>query len=237
MTATPRASAPTPVARACIEGTAPCLVGAALPERPESGAALPVVLQWEGGPAPKRYAIALRLYAPGDILVAGQDDLLVDARVRPTEQWAREPVTTYHRVDLPTGLTPRPYRLEVGVYDPQDERATLSWVRADAPPVPAVTVGAVTPGEDARIGSDWAPVGPTAEVDEVVRLEGSAVEPSEVTPGQRIFVTLWWRLQADGIPPAQRLALRQDERTLASTPALESMPRWRPGVRCWSTSR
>ena len=224
MTATPRASAPTPVARACIEGAAPCLLGAALPERPESGAALPVVLQWEGGPAPKRYAIALRLYAPDNILVAGQDDLLVDARVRPTEQWAHEPVTTYHRVELPTGLTPRPYRLEVGVYNPQDERTTLSWVRAAAPPVPAVTVGAVTPGEVARIGSDWAPVGPTTEVDEVMRLEGSTVEPSEVTPGQRIFVTLWQRLEADGVPPAQRLALRQDERTLASTPALESMP-------------
>ncbi|MFP4394499.1 MAG: hypothetical protein ACLFTI_04465 [Anaerolineales bacterium] len=224
MTATPRAPAPTPVARACIAGAAPCLTGAALPERPESGAALPVVLQWEGGPAPKRYAVALRLYAPGDILVASQNDLLVDARVRPTEQWAREPVTTYHRVELPTGLTPRPYRLEVGVYDPQDGRATLSWIRADAPPVPAVTVGAVTPGEDARVGSDWVPVGPTAEVDEVVRLEGSAVEPREVYPGQQIFVTLWQRLEADGVPPAQRLVLRQGDRTLASMPALESMP-------------
>jgi hypothetical protein len=159
----PRIPAPTPVVRACIAGTSPCLIGASLPERPESGAAMPVVLCWAGGPAPERYAVALRLYAPGDILVAGQDDLLVDSRVRPTEQWAREPVTTYHRVDLPTGLAPRAYRLEVGVYDPQDESATLSWVRADAPTVPAVTVGAVTPGEVARVGSDWAPTGPTAE--------------------------------------------------------------------------
>lgn len=224
MDAAPRIPAPASVTRACIAGATPCLTGAALPERPESGAAMPVVLRWAGGPAPERYAVALRLYAPGDILVAGQDDLLVDARVRPTEQWARAPVTTYHRVELPTGLAPRSYRLEVGVYDPQDERATLSWVRADAPPTPAVAVGAVTPGEVARVGSDWAPVGPEAEVSEALRLAGSEVEPSEVYPGQRIFVTLWWRVHAESAPPMQRLVLRQGDHTLASAPALEALP-------------
>ncbi len=220
----PRIPAPTPLTRACIAGAPPCLTGAALPERPESGAALPIGLRWAGGPAPKRYAVALRLYAPGDILVARQDDLLVDSRMRPTEQWARAPVTTYHRVELPTGLAPRAYRLEMGVYDPQDERATLSWVRADAPPVPAVTVGAVTPGEVTRVGSDWAPVGPEAEVSEALRLAGSEVAPREVYSGQRIFVTLWWRLQAAGVPPAQALILRQGDHTLASAPALAALP-------------
>ena len=72
---------------ACVESGALCLTHAAIQERPESGAALPFILRWRGGPVGSRYALAMRLTAPSGALVAAEDALLLNRASRPTDLW------------------------------------------------------------------------------------------------------------------------------------------------------
>jgi hypothetical protein len=225
----PLTCAPIPVT--CVAGDGPCLVGVAAQPRPESGAALPVALCWEGvGQA--RYAAGLRLYAPSGALVAGADDLLLDARRRPTDRWAGDAVVTYHRVPLPVGLLPQPYRLEAGVYVAGQPDAPLTLVREGTPPAPAHTMAEVTPAVEPWLDSATYAIGPREDLAPDLRLEGARLDRTTVYPGQPVFVTLRWRAlralhassTAWGTDGSPRLLLRQGGMTLDAVPLLTDLP-------------
>ena len=225
----PRFPACAPSPPACIDGAGPCLVGTAIQPHPESGAALPVALCWDGGKGDARYAVALRLYAPDGALVAGADDLLVDAGLCPTEVWSGRPVTTYHLIPLPVGLLPRSYRLEGGVYAVADPNAPLSLVRQGRPPAPALVLGDAIPAvqpwlEPSPYGLPGGPMEPQVELAAGLRLEGAAVDRSEVYPGQTVFVMLRWRATSALPEVLPRLVLNQGERALTEAPLLASLP-------------
>ena len=215
----------------CTANAAPCLTGAAIQSQPESGAGLPLALTWSGRlsgatvPPPARYAVALRLYAPSGALVSGIDTLLLDAALCPTELWATFPVTTYHTLPLPPGLTPRAHRLEVGVYAVDAPDVPIALVQANGTPYPAVTLADVSPAiapwvEDAAYGLP----SPTATWDNGLKLWGATVDRPAAYAGQNIFVTLNWRWGQSAPVTPPRLILRQNGRVLTATPALAELP-------------
>ncbi len=213
---------------ACVAGASPCLAGATWQLHPEGGAALPVILQWQGGPAPARYAVGLRLYATNGALVGGVDGLLLDAQQRPTELWDDTFVTTYHLLPLPPGLAPRAYRLEVGVYATDAPDRPLPLTAPDRPSVSALALGDVVPAvapalATSRYGLSAGPAGPTATWGDLT-LTGAALDRGMAYAGQSVFVTLAW--QVGGALPSElpALALRQGERVLASASALADLP-------------
>ncbi len=219
----------TPLPAACVQGQSPCLTGAVFLTTPVSGAALPVILCWDGAPAPDRYAAALRLYASNGALVSGVDTLLLDAALRTTDLWSGGPVTTYHLVALPAGLLPRAYRLEVGVYSVADVAAPLSLVQPEAPPVPALILGEVAP-----VVAPWVDDAPLAMTEIAtfpgLRLQSATLHNDNLYPGQVLYITSRWQTTADGVATTGlRLALRQGERELASVGLLDGLPAWPSG--------
>ncbi|HOU14301.1 MAG TPA: glycosyltransferase family 39 protein [Anaerolineae bacterium] len=223
ISAAPALPACAPITAACVQGQSPCLTGATFAPNPVSGAALPVILCWDGTPAPGRYAAALRLYAQSGALVSGVDTQLLDAALRPTDLWSTGPVTTYHLVPLPAGLLPRAYRLEVGVYPVENAAAPLSLLREGAPPVPALVLGQVTPA--VALWVDDAPASTAIATLPGLRLYSATLHNDVVYPGQSLYVVSRWQVTADGVNTSGlRLALRQDERELASVALLDNLP-------------
>ncbi len=213
-----------PIPTACVEGQSPCLTGAAFLSTPVSGAALPVILCWNGAPAPERYAAALRLYAPGGALVSGVDTQLLNAALRPTGLWPAGPVTTYHLLPLPAGLLPRPYRLEVGVYPVGDAAASLSLVREGAPPVPALILGEATPVVAPWVLDDFVATIETPTLPGL-SLQSVTLPDAVLYPGQTLYAASRWRVTADAATvTGQRLALWQNGRAAASVAVLDGLP-------------
>ncbi len=213
-----------PIPAACVQGQSPCLTGIAFPSTSVSGAALPVILCWDGAPVPGRYAAALRLYAQSGALVTGTDTWLLDDALRTTELWSTGPVTTYHLVPLPAGMLPRAYRLEVGVYPVDDPAMPLSLMREAAPPVPALVLGDVTPILAPWVDDDL-PVIEAITTLSALRLQRVTLHNDIVYPGQALYVTSRWQVMADDVSTAGlRLMLRQDNRELTSITLLDGMP-------------
>jgi len=213
---------------ACVRATSPCLTGAALEPHPDGGAALPVLLRWEG-PAAARYSGGLRVYAPSGALIAAKDDPLLDAALRPTALWSSAPVTTYHLIPLPVGLPPRPYRVEVGVYATDAPATPLALTRAGAPPTPHLSLGAVTPTLASALatsvyGLSDGPAGPEGLSAPGPVLLGAALDRALVYAGQPLFVTLRWQMGSQQISGEPTLQLRQGERVLVATPVLAELP-------------
>ncbi len=213
----------TPFPPTCVEGRSPCLIGATFHPTPMSGAALPVILCWDGVAGSKRYAVGLRLYAPSGALIAGVDTLLLDTALRPTELWSGEPVTTYHRFPLPAGLLPRLYRLEVGTYATEEANTPLSLVREGMQPLPSLVLGTITP-----LITPWVDETPPV-LEEIatlptLRLQRALLHSQTVYPGQKLYVTLHWQLTGDGNREPLWLVLRQEERDLASVALLADLP-------------
>ncbi|MBN2006505.1 MAG: glycosyltransferase family 39 protein [Anaerolineae bacterium] len=214
---------------ACVAAISPCLTGAALEPYPDGGAALPVLLRWEGMSV-VRYSVGLRVYAPSGALVASRDDLLLDAGLRPSELWSGAPVTTYHLIPLPAGLPPRPYRVEVGVYATDAPATPLSLARVGAPPTPNLALGVVTPTLASALATSAyrlpdGPVAPTAFGPPGPTLLGAALDRALVYAGQPFFVTLRWQTgPAEQTLPEPVLQMYQNGRLLVETPALVDLP-------------
>ncbi|MCJ7739159.1 MAG: hypothetical protein MUQ10_17900, partial [Anaerolineae bacterium] len=233
-----------PLPPVCIPGHDLCLVGAAYREQPVSGAALPVVLCWvygDGGtPAlavTGRYAVGLRLYGPAGDLVTAHNDLLVDAALRPTDQWTVQEVQSYHLLPVPVGALRAPYALQVGVFDTQAPDRPVTLIDAGGMPVSALLLGevvpAVTPWRDATLyATPPLPDRPVAELSSALRLDGARLDRAGVFPGQTVYVSVVWRVTGDGAGvPAPQLVLQQGRQMLAaatSAIAFGEMPIGRP---------
>ena len=214
---------------ACVAETSLCLRAAVYQPDPEGGAALPVTLAWEGGPAPSRYAVGFRIYADQGALVAGADSLLLDTHSRPTELWGAKSVATYHLIPLPPGLAPRSYRVEVGVYDVASPDAPLSLVPQHGTPRPALPLGAITPIlapalEHSAYGLPDGPDAPSADWGSGLQLTGAALDRASLHPGQKVFVMLNWRWGKSLPDDVPLLRLIQDGRVLAEVPVLVDLP-------------
>ncbi len=214
----------------CVEAAVPCLRSAIFQSHPEGGAALPLMLAWQGGPAAGRYAVGLRLYAECGALVAATDAMLLDAQLRPTELWATELVTTYHILPLPPALVPRPHRLEVGLYAMDAPDISLSLVQPGSIPVPAFPLGEIVPAlgptfETSLYGLGDGPEGPIAMWEEGVHLLGAALDRHQAYAGQQVYVTLRWRVPSERSRLAVPcLTLSQAGRALSFATLLADLP-------------
>lgn len=203
----------------CVASGGPCLLGVGLPDNPRSGGALPLVLCWNDVPGDARYVLALRLYAASGALISTRDVLLVDADLRPTEAWSRCETRTYHTLDLPLGLLPQVYTLEMGLYPEGSPGETAALLSGAAPASPALPIGEILPLELLPGSVAWSPEGVSGSLGAGLHLDGGALDRTAAFPGQRIFATLWLQA-ASGALPDVTLELRQGERLLAAQPIL-----------------
>ena len=207
----------------CAEGGGPCLVGVAFQEHPISGAALPMRLCWDGEPAPTRLSVALRLYDSEGVLVAAEDDLLLDVTLRGTDHWDGKPISTYHLVPLPVGLAPLVHRLEAGLYEGNQTITPVDLV-SQSGPQPAVVVGSVrprmTPWQEPSLylpEESWQ--GEVRQLLPGLQLEGHRLSEYELAPGGDLVVTLLWRREEGACPcTGATLALWQGEQRLTAMP-------------------
>lgn len=210
------------------------LVGAVWDAHPQSGAAVPLQLCWQGAASPERLAVALRLYAPGGALVASRDDVLLDAQGRPAELWSAAPATTFHLLPLPVGLLPRPFRLELSVYRTADPAHPLPLRGAGQAARVSVPLGVLTPTlspwlDVSPYGLPDGPTTPRLTLSPGVTLAGAALDRPEAAPGQTVYLTLRGRAVAAGAAPSLTVRLRQPGATLAQAAALvPTLPAGRP---------
>jgi len=207
----------------CAEGDGPCLVGVAFQEHPISGAALPMRLCWDGEPAPARLSVALRLYDSEGVLVAAQDDMLLDVTLRGTDHWDGKPISTYHLIPLPVGLSPLVHRLEVGLYEDTQTITPIDLVSRSGSQ-PAVVVGSVRPRvspwqEPSLYLPEESWQGEVRQLLPGFQLEGHRLSESEIAPGGDLVVTLLWRREEETGPyTGATLALSQSGQRLTATP-------------------
>jgi mannosyltransferase len=171
-----------------------------LPLDARAGQAVPLTLEWwAAASADRRYTVFVHLIDEEEYLW-GQRDAEPAAGARPTDGW-RAGETIADRVGLPilAGTPPGRYRLEIGMYRPDDgERLPIADAqgralgdrvlvgpievgpaRAEGPPSFSHAVDAALGG--ARLlGYDLHPLGRDAA-------------PPEVTPGEPVLLTLHWR--------------------------------------------
>jgi len=244
MTGAAEVAACEPLPPVCVPGQDLCLVGAAYRQQPVSGAALPVVLCWTYGdgdtPASAvtgRYAVGLRLYGPAGDLMAAHNDLLVDAALRPTDQWPVQDVLSYHLVPVPVGALPAPHEVQVGVFDTQAPDRPVTLIDGGEMPVSALLLGApvpaVTPWRDATLyATRPVPDRPVVALSPALRLDGAHLDRAGVFPGQTVYVSVVWRVTGDGAGASgPRLVLQQGRQVLAavtSAVAFGEMPVGRP---------
>ncbi|MCW5854398.1 MAG: hypothetical protein KIT87_30290, partial [Anaerolineae bacterium] len=151
-------------------------------------------------------------------ILARRDATLLDAAGREAAQWAldAEIVNYYLLTPLP-GTPPDNYTVSVSVYDGATLRS-LDVRDAQGAPAGTRTVVAAVRLERARepVGSDPSLRSVNKIAAPGVMVEGVAVEPGEVTPGQRLSVRLRWRaLTAQPALDPLRLQLRQGNTLLA----------------------
>jgi len=93
----------------------------------QPGAQLEVSLFWRALEAPRTaYTVFLHLIGPDGQRVAQRDELLLGGFYQPTVWPREEMVTDRHLLELPAGLPPGRYRLEAGLYLPDDPGTILS---------------------------------------------------------------------------------------------------------------
>ena len=244
MTGAAKVAACEPMPPVCVPGEELCLVGAAYRQQPVSGAALPVVLCWAYGagvtPVPAvtgRYAVGLRLYGPAGDLMAAHDELLVDATLRPTDQWPIQDVLSYHLVPVPVGALPVLHTVQVGVFDAQAPDRPVTLIDGSGAPKSALLLGevapVVTPWRDATLyATPSLPDRPVVALSPALRMDGAHLDRARVFPGQTVYVSVAWRVTGDGAgSPAPQLVLGQGRHVLAKAPsvvAFGEMPVGRP---------
>ncbi|MGC9520523.1 MAG: glycosyltransferase family 39 protein [Anaerolineae bacterium] len=221
-----------PYGRACVEGGDLCLVGAGLPESPISGAAMPVRLCWQGTVPDRGTGVALRLYGPGGALVAAHDVALTMEPGDSGQTWS-----SYAVVPLPVGLLPQAYRLELGLFDPQDASDIVNLVEGDGAVVPALRLGPVTPAaepwrDESLYIATAPPSGLGVRIAPSLRLEGLSLDRERVAPGQALIVTTLWRVMGEAADPGVlRFSVAQSGLSLVTSDValpLSDIPTGRP---------
>jgi hypothetical protein len=192
-----------PFSQVCVEGDPLCLIGVDIPNEGVSGAMLPISLCWSNANINHRYVLAFRLYTESGILVSSADDLLQNIDSQPSELWEESAFSrTYHRLPLTMGLLPKPYILELSIYTEDNPDLSTSFLLQDGTILPSVVLGKVTPSISVWIDSSPETVIPNINtmtplnIDGLV-LQGSRIDPSSITPGSNLYITLLWHVASD----------------------------------------
>ena len=195
------------------------LSGLSAPPATPADQGLPIALRWRrAGSVTPGVRVSVTLLDRAQHVLARRDATLLDAAGRQAAQWGSDAeVVNYYLLTPPPGAPPDTYTVGVSVYD----GATLRPVDVrDAGGAPAGTrLAAATVrlerGRQAALPDpSLRPLNRAAGPG--LTLEGFAVEPGEVTPGQRLSVRLRWRATVAGpVVDALRLQLRQGDTVLA----------------------
>jgi hypothetical protein len=101
----------------------------------QPGDELGISLLWRRLDSPRTaYTVFLHLVGPDGQQAAQIDELLLDGYYQPTVWPKGEIVVDRHRLALPQDLAPGRYRLEMGLYPPEDPDALLQMTSEDTPP-------------------------------------------------------------------------------------------------------
>ncbi len=179
--------------------------------------AVAVALRWRlTEPVTSDYKATVRLW--DDAVNTGGQLAVDDARLlnelgRPTSYWeAGEEAVNAYVLPLPMGTPPLTYTLGVRLYggghltwQTGEEWLTLGPVRL------LRAIGQAADPYGSWSGADWlAPA--TSEVAEGLVLEGYALRPEVLKPGDTLYVTLRWRAACDDLAHyAPRLILRRSD--------------------------
>ncbi|MDF1514418.1 MAG: glycosyltransferase family 39 protein [Anaerolineae bacterium] len=208
----------------CVENEEICLTGYTLPEFAVSGAVLPFTLCWQTGSGEERYVLAFRLFTDEGILVSGGDDLLLDPKLLPSDQWViAQSFVTYHRIPLPLGLLPEPFDLDVRIYPQSDPTRQVSLIDQTGRREASIVIGQTRPytaiwveqsPDTKRLVMNEVAVQMTSEI----TLRGTRVDPHQVTPGEKVYVNLIWETSDNPVSHVKpQLFLLQNERVLDQT--------------------
>ncbi len=186
--------------------------------------ALALALRWQpaAGEALPRVNAALRLQGEEGRLLAAEDDVLLDSRGRPSDQWPpQEPVTTYHLLPLAPGTAPLTYSLAVELYSqeagairPLDLRDEQGAPAGRTLLLPGVETGrpAAASGSRPRILADSVLADPIAFAPGLV-LQEAAPLPARAAPGTPLQIDLVWQATAE-LPDLRPLLLLAQGQTL-----------------------
>jgi hypothetical protein len=122
---------------------------------------LEVSLRWRALEAPRTtYTVFLHLIGPDGERVAQRDELLLQGYYQPTVWPQDRAVVDRHVLSLPADLAPGRYRLEMGLYSPEDQETILpssdggDRVVLDYLPTGGTEVAAPTAPLDAVLGGE-----------------------------------------------------------------------------------
>ena len=190
------------------------LEGAWIEQGAPAGDEAAIALRWRVEQEQEEPAmIALRLLDSSGLDIAREDDRLVDAAGRPSQQWPVDSfVTTYHLLPLPLGTPPLTYSLTTELYTAADGQIRPYDLLDElgAPQGRAYSVGDLSttrglplPAQD---GDELAPG--------LVLLE--ATQPAEVVaPGSTLAVELLWQATLPLADLRPQLQLLQREKQIA----------------------
>ena len=161
------------------------------------GDELQISLRWEGlTHITKSYSVFVHLVGADGVLWAQSDGAPVDGLL-PTTYWvASEKITDRRSIQIPPGIPPGRYRLDVGMYDAETmahlaimdeagsvvgDRTTLDYVRVqEAAPEPLV------PGREVM-----------ANLGDVVTLLGYDQDATVTQAGESLGIRLYWTAETD----------------------------------------
>jgi hypothetical protein len=152
---------------------------------PHPGGALDVTLNWQAleGAQPA-YIVFLHLVRPDGVGVAGLDEPMLGGLYQP-DLWPKGLVVPdRHRLALPPDLAPGYYRLDLGLYPPEQSGQTLAVGEGDRLPLAMLAVGDVAvPPPSVPAHVDYGPL----------RLIGYDLPPFTSDPQQTMQVALHWQ--------------------------------------------
>jgi 4-amino-4-deoxy-L-arabinose transferase-like glycosyltransferase len=159
------------------------------------GSDLLVTLYWEAlRPIEQEYTVFVHLMGQNGSQVAQNDSPPLE-NLYPTNYWVEgERVPDFHVLSIPTGVSPGRYRLEVGLYLPQDQQRLAILGEDGSPSGDTAIVDYVQVGENAEGLMPQYAV--EANLDDKIVLMGHEGISHSIEAGQDIHLTLYWQALA-----------------------------------------
>jgi len=186
-----------------------------------SGGTLEVLLGWKAlRPMETIYKLSLRLRDSQGLEWAKYDARLAGFWY-PTDRWKPgEEVYGRHRLSIPPGTPPGPYRLDMVIYRHPDQSHVKTISLGEvvvSEPDHFPTASELHPSRS--LWADW----------EGLRLLGYELEPRKVSPGDQVILTLYWETSGK---PALDYLLWTDLGRAQTRPLAEAYPtsRWPVGA-------
>ena len=199
------------------------LTGVYYQEVIQSGNAAVVALRWRLEQLTgDDYQVSVRLW-DGEERLADANTLLLDESGRPTGQWeVGEEALDYYVLPLPLGTPPLTYTLRARVYNSRDGASSKwetgeEWLTLGTVRLAHAMEQAVDP-YGSWSGVEWRrPF--ISSISPGLWLDGYAVRPAALKPGDTLYVSLRWRATEDNLAQdAPSLVLGQGEDVLAQDP-------------------